>query len=76
MIDGVEVYSLSTGSWKELECGALHLSAALSKAVNVYGTIFWLDGTVVVSFDIATEVVTSTQLPTEDGICQIGRAHV
>ncbi|KAI9090933.1 hypothetical protein K1719_028418 [Acacia pycnantha] len=42
-IVGVEVYSLSTGSWKELEFGALHLPAFLSKAVNVDGTIFcWI----------------------------------
>ncbi|KAI9090914.1 hypothetical protein K1719_028399 [Acacia pycnantha] len=72
IIDGVEVYSLSTGSWKELEFGALHISAALSKAVNVDGTIFWLDDPVVLSFDIATEVATLTQLPTEDALCPIG----
>ncbi|KAI9090917.1 hypothetical protein K1719_028402 [Acacia pycnantha] len=67
---GVEVYSLSTSSWKELhelEVGDLRLPGPVIKPVNVDGTIFWLDSKLT-SFDIATEVVTSTQAPTdEDG---------
>ncbi|KAK4254126.1 hypothetical protein QN277_009551 [Acacia crassicarpa] len=66
-IDHVEVYSLSTDSWKELEFVVLHLShALLNKSVNVDGTIFWLAKTSVVSFDIATEVVKITAILSED----------
>ncbi|KAK4254127.1 hypothetical protein QN277_009552 [Acacia crassicarpa] len=70
----LEVYSLSTSSWKELhelEVGDLRLPGTITKPVNVDGTIFWLDRKLT-SFDIATEVVTSTQVPTEDGFCRLG----
>ncbi|KAI9090900.1 hypothetical protein K1719_028385 [Acacia pycnantha] len=66
-IDHVEVYSLSTGSWKELEFVVSHLShALLNKSVNVDGSIFWLTKTAVVSFDIAREVVTIIPILAED----------
>ncbi|KAK4259363.1 hypothetical protein QN277_005704 [Acacia crassicarpa] len=64
---GVEVYSLSTGSWKELEFVALQNTTIISKASSVDGTIFWLglqdSCHVLVSFDVATEVLTITQIP-------------
>ncbi|XP_028752184.1 F-box/kelch-repeat protein At3g23880-like [Neltuma alba] len=70
--DRVEVYSLSTGSWKELEFefGAIEHIGFIPQAVNADGTISWLGlglSPLLVSFDIATEVFTLTQIPTEYG---------
>ncbi|KAI9127292.1 hypothetical protein K1719_001851 [Acacia pycnantha] len=67
MHHGAEVYSLSTGSWKELEFVALQNTTIISKASSVDGTIFWLglqdSCHVLVSFDVATEVFTITRIP-------------
>ncbi|KAI9127060.1 hypothetical protein K1719_001619 [Acacia pycnantha] len=67
----VEVYSLSTGLWKEIELGDLEGIQLFDDGVCANGTIFWLglrlvveedgeddDMEVLVSFDIAMEVFT------------------
>ena len=62
----VQVYSLSTGSWKELEMGDLRYVEISPEATIVNGTIFWcgfwVPFEVVVAFDIATEVFTITPI--------------
>ncbi|KAK4259170.1 hypothetical protein QN277_005527 [Acacia crassicarpa] len=64
--DGVEVYSLNTNSWKELEIRAVLKNTTIkSNQVSVDGTIFWFGAQqdsshVVVSFDIGTQVFTLT----------------
>ncbi|KAK4259346.1 hypothetical protein QN277_005688 [Acacia crassicarpa] len=73
--DRVEVYSLSTGSWKQLEFefGAIEHAEILSQAVNTDGTISWLlisiwnISPIIVSFDIATEVFRFTQITLDYG---------
>ncbi|KAK4259347.1 hypothetical protein QN277_005689 [Acacia crassicarpa] len=73
--DRVEVYSLSTGSWKELEfqLRAIEHAEILSQAVNTDGTISWLllsirnISPIIVSFDIATEVFRFTQITLDYG---------
>ncbi|XP_028755863.1 F-box/kelch-repeat protein At3g06240-like [Neltuma alba] len=66
----VEVYSLSTGSWKEIELGNLEGVQLFGDAFAANGAIFWYglrlgveedgedDIEVLVSFDIAMEVFT------------------
>ncbi|KAK4259171.1 hypothetical protein QN277_005528 [Acacia crassicarpa] len=67
--DGVEVYSLSTGLWKELEFGSLHPIRFRTTAVSADGTMVWLGkkdlNPVLVSFDLVTEVFTITPI---DGV--------
>ncbi|KAI9123661.1 hypothetical protein K1719_004961 [Acacia pycnantha] len=67
--DLVEVYSLSTGLWKELEFGALQNIRFRTTAVSADGTMVWLGkedlNPVLVSFDIVTEVFTITPI---DGV--------
>ncbi|KAI9073862.1 hypothetical protein K1719_044176 [Acacia pycnantha] len=65
----VEVYSLNTGSWKEIEIGSLEGVNLFKRTVTANGTIFW-DGLkrmqeegqddiyVIISFHIAMEVFT------------------
>ncbi|KAI9123566.1 hypothetical protein K1719_004866 [Acacia pycnantha] len=66
--DRVDVYSLNTNSWKELEFRAVLKNTSIkSKHVSVDGTIFWLGAQqdsshVVVSFDIGTQVFTLTPI--------------
>ncbi|XP_054789421.1 F-box/kelch-repeat protein At3g06240-like [Prosopis cineraria] len=66
-ISGVEVYSLSTNSWRKIEFGNLEAVRLLPYVVSVNGSIFWhaLDlkkevgedsFEIIVSFDIAREV--------------------
>ncbi|XP_028755801.1 putative F-box protein At1g32420 [Neltuma alba] len=61
----VEVYSLSTGSWKDIEFENLGGVSLVSHAVTVNGVMFWYglslemsigNTYVIVSFDIASEV--------------------
>ncbi|XP_028752127.1 F-box/kelch-repeat protein At3g06240-like isoform X2 [Neltuma alba] len=65
--DRVEVFSLSTGSWKELESEALRHTEVLRGALNADGTIFWSGfrsfSSIIISFDIAREVFTLTPTP-------------
>lgn len=65
--DGVEVYSLSTGSWKELEFRASQNTTFSLLTAGANGTIVWLGKQdscpVVVCFNIVTEVFTLTSLP-------------
>ncbi|KAI9123771.1 hypothetical protein K1719_005071 [Acacia pycnantha] len=66
--DRVEVYSLNTNSWKELEFRAvLQSTTIISKHVSVDGTISWLGAQqdsshAVVSFDLGTQVFTLTPI--------------
>ncbi|XP_054778545.1 F-box/kelch-repeat protein At3g06240-like [Prosopis cineraria] len=73
----VEVYSLSTGSWKEIELGNLERVTLLEETVTVNGVMYWVgikldvgggdkDGNKVVSFDMATEVFTLMPCPAVD----------
>lgn len=89
MFDGVEVFSLSTDLWKEVEykgcmqevecgdgridldIGPLHHIQVSSQAVNVSGTLIWMGWgifPVLISFDIAMEVFTTTPMPAERGL--------
>ncbi|KAK4259343.1 hypothetical protein QN277_005685 [Acacia crassicarpa] len=61
-----QMFSLSTGSWKELEFGALN-ARFTHDAVSANGNIFWFGWDLfpmIVSFNIATEVFTFTTIPT------------
>ncbi|XP_028805672.1 F-box/kelch-repeat protein At3g06240 [Neltuma alba] len=83
VISGVEVYSLSTGSWKEIEFGPLEGVRIFGDTVTANGSIFWsvlmsgveeedddVDTEWGVSFDIATEVFTLIPFPClYDGLC-------
>ncbi|KAI9127294.1 hypothetical protein K1719_001853 [Acacia pycnantha] len=76
--DRVEVFSLSTGSWKVLESEALQRTEVLGTEVvgpafSADGTIFWYGyqrpfSTLLISFDMAKEVFTLTPKPTESDI--------
>ncbi|XP_028755851.1 F-box/kelch-repeat protein At3g06240-like [Neltuma alba] len=75
VISGVEVYSLSTGSWKEIELGNLENVNLYLQTVSANGAIFWNgiklgveeggedDTDLIVSFDIAMEVFTLIPMP-------------
>ncbi|KAI9127401.1 hypothetical protein K1719_001960 [Acacia pycnantha] len=75
VISGVEVYSLSTGSWKEIELGNLENVNLYLQTVSANGAIFWNgikqgmergaedDTDLIVSFDIAMELFTLIQMP-------------
>ncbi|KAI9127344.1 hypothetical protein K1719_001903 [Acacia pycnantha] len=75
VISGVEVYSLSSGSWKEIELGNLENVNLYLQTVSANGAIFWNgikqgveggaedDTDLIVSFDIAMEVFTLIQMP-------------
>ena len=69
-----EVFSLSDGSWKEIDVGSLERVRIYFEAVAFNGAIFWsgavledeedVDGvSVMVSFDLAKEVFTLIPLP-------------
>ncbi|KAK4259344.1 hypothetical protein QN277_005686 [Acacia crassicarpa] len=64
-LDCGQVYSLRTGSWKELEMKHIH-TRLFTDATSVDGTIFWFGGTfsyeTLVAFDIATELFTLTPM--------------
>ncbi|KAI9096296.1 hypothetical protein K1719_026015 [Acacia pycnantha] len=74
-VNQVLLYSLSTGSWKQIEVGNLDRVHLMSNGLYVNGAIFWYgfmlgmverdenDGCLVVSFDLATEVFTLIPLP-------------
>ncbi|KAK4259924.1 hypothetical protein QN277_006202 [Acacia crassicarpa] len=73
----VEVFSLSRGSWKEIDLGNLKGVKLYSETVTANGEIFWFgiklgakegsyDGEVIVSFDIAKEVFTLMPKPNLD----------
>ncbi|KAK4254253.1 hypothetical protein QN277_009657 [Acacia crassicarpa] len=70
-VDRVEVYSLRTGSWKEVEFGVIQGASFLDNPVAVNGAIFWLgiilegkySRPVVISFDLAMEVFTLIRMP-------------
>ncbi|KAI9127435.1 hypothetical protein K1719_001994 [Acacia pycnantha] len=67
----VEVYSLRTGSWKEVECGLIRSLGLRSKPITTNGAIFWLAfdfedkdyHSMILSFDLAVEVFTLIPLP-------------
>ncbi|KAI9073859.1 hypothetical protein K1719_044173 [Acacia pycnantha] len=73
----VEVFSLSRGSWKEIDIGNLKGVKLYPETVTSNGGIFWFgtklgvkegnyDGEVIVSFDIAKEVFTLMPKPNLD----------
>ncbi|KAI9126954.1 hypothetical protein K1719_001513 [Acacia pycnantha] len=69
-INRVEVYSLKTGSWKEVEFEVIQGARFLYNPVAVNGSIFWLgllEGEyprrVIISFDLAMEVFTLIRIP-------------
>ncbi|KAK4254251.1 hypothetical protein QN277_009655 [Acacia crassicarpa] len=71
VVDPVEVYSLRTGSWKEVEFGVIQGAYFLHNPFAVNGAIFWL-GTIlegeycrrmIISFDLAMEVFTLIRIP-------------
>ncbi|XP_028790638.1 F-box/kelch-repeat protein At3g23880-like [Neltuma alba] len=75
MVHRAEVYSLSTGSWKEVDVGNLEDVIDIScSCITCNGSIFWFglkedvesesDGYLIVSFDIAMEEFTLIQMPT------------
>ncbi|XP_028798182.1 putative F-box/LRR-repeat/kelch-repeat protein At1g11620 [Neltuma alba] len=68
----VEVFSLSTKSWKEVEFGNLKgIIIGKPEAVSANGAVFWfgfkehgsLDNCLIVSFDMANEVFTLIPMP-------------
>ncbi|KAI9127169.1 hypothetical protein K1719_001728 [Acacia pycnantha] len=68
-VDLVDVFSLRTGSWKEVEFGIIRCINLYPKPVTVNGAMFWsgwhcrdLRG-VIVSFDLTTEVFTLISIP-------------
>ncbi|KAI9127460.1 hypothetical protein K1719_002019 [Acacia pycnantha] len=72
IITAVEVYSLNTGSWKEIEIGPLKgVGFCTDGCVAANGCIFWVgfllegqdDDSLIVSFEIAIEVFTLIPLP-------------
>ncbi|XP_054795987.1 putative F-box protein At3g21120 [Prosopis cineraria] len=75
LVDQVQVYSLSTGSWSAIEFGNLDGIYLVSNGFPANGAIFWLGfmlnsgendeivGHLIVSFDVATEVFTLIPLP-------------
>ncbi|KAI9127190.1 hypothetical protein K1719_001749 [Acacia pycnantha] len=73
-VDLVEVFSLRTGSWKEVEFGIIRCIDLYSKSVTVNGAMLWsgwhwrdLRG-VIVSFDLTTEVFTLISIPSSTSI--------
>ncbi|KAK4254250.1 hypothetical protein QN277_009654 [Acacia crassicarpa] len=70
-VDRVEVYSLRTGSWKEVEFGVIQGACFLYNPVAVNGAIFWLgiilEGEhcrrMIISFDLAMEAFTLIRIP-------------
>ncbi|XP_028755803.1 putative F-box protein At3g16210 [Neltuma alba] len=62
---GVEVYSLSTGSWRNIQFDNIKGLFVLSDGITVNGVMFWHAPTAagIVSFDLATEVFTVTPWP-------------
>ncbi|KAK4259324.1 hypothetical protein QN277_005666 [Acacia crassicarpa] len=73
-VDVVEVFSLRTGSWKEVEFGIIRSIDLHSKSVTVNGAMFWLGWDcrdlrgVIVSFDLKTEVFTLISIPSSTSI--------
>ncbi|XP_054776830.1 putative F-box/kelch-repeat protein At1g12170 [Prosopis cineraria] len=74
LVNQVEVYSLSTGSWREVEFGNLDGVAIHSDGFTTNGAIFWIglklgveededDINFIVSFDIAMELFTLIPTP-------------
>ncbi|XP_054779215.1 putative F-box protein At1g46840 [Prosopis cineraria] len=66
---GVQVFSVSTGSWKEVKSGNLKgVRICTSDGFRFNGAIFWLgtknDCRLIVSFDIVMEVFTLIPMPT------------
>ncbi|KAK8469074.1 hypothetical protein PHAVU_006G204575 [Phaseolus vulgaris] len=65
-VDRAEVYSLTSGSWREINAVKLHNLGLVSRSVAITGTIFWLASRTfssthyefVVSFDIGRELFT------------------
>ncbi|KAI9127432.1 hypothetical protein K1719_001991 [Acacia pycnantha] len=73
-VELVEVFSLRTGSWKEVEFGIIRCIDLYSKSVTVNGAMLWsgwhwrdLRG-VIVSFDLTTEVFTLISIPSSTSI--------
>ncbi|CAH9139651.1 unnamed protein product [Cuscuta epithymum] len=63
-VSGVEVYSLATNSWKNIESSCLDVICGFSVSLNVNGSIFWLPrktglgrSRVIFSFDLALEEI-------------------
>ncbi|XP_054778673.1 F-box/kelch-repeat protein At3g06240-like isoform X1 [Prosopis cineraria] len=83
LVNQVEVLTLSTGSWREVEFGSLDRVAVLSNGYNTDGAIFWDavklgvdeegedDVEVIVSFDIAMEVFTLIPIPSASSAISI-----
>ncbi|XP_027338906.1 putative F-box protein At3g16210 [Abrus precatorius] len=75
-VNRAEVYSLRTGSWKEIDALVLQSLGLWSNSVTNNGAIFWQatmtesDHEFVISFDIAEEVFTLLEgPPTSPAIC-------
>jgi len=71
-VDRAEVYSLTSGSWREIDAARLQPLCLVSSSVAITGTIFWLasmtcasdtDSEFVVSFDIGREIFTVVNGP-------------
>ncbi|KAI9073857.1 hypothetical protein K1719_044171 [Acacia pycnantha] len=79
-VSWVEVYSLTFGAWKEVECGSLvGITNLFDQTVTINGVMFWLgleskwQGLVaftIVSFDIVMEMFTLIPMPVLDPIRQ------
>ncbi|XP_054776892.1 F-box protein CPR1-like isoform X2 [Prosopis cineraria] len=73
-INRVDVYSLSSGQWREVESGNLEGINLYSETVTANGAMFWIasqrgaedDIELIVSFDIAMEVFTLIPMPALD----------
>ncbi|XP_017436350.1 putative F-box protein At1g32420 isoform X5 [Vigna angularis] len=71
-VDRVEVYSLASGSWREIDAAKLQPLCIVSSSVAITGTIFWLatmtsasntDSEFVVSFDVGRDLFTLVNGP-------------
>ncbi|KAK7331730.1 hypothetical protein VNO80_28468 [Phaseolus coccineus] len=71
-VDRAEVYSLTSGSWREIDAAKLQPLCLVSSSVAITGTIFWLasmtsasdtDSEFVVSFDLGRELFTLVNGP-------------
>ncbi|KAI9127325.1 hypothetical protein K1719_001884 [Acacia pycnantha] len=77
-VDLVEVFSLRTGSWKEVEFGIIRFIDFYSKSVTVNGAMFWFGRHwgdrrgVIVSFDLITEVFTLISIPFSTSTYEFG----
>ncbi|KAI9127070.1 hypothetical protein K1719_001629 [Acacia pycnantha] len=71
-VEGVDVYSLRTGSWKEVEVGVIYGALDLFNPVAVNGAIFWIGWEanylrhVIISFDLEMEFFELIPMPSSN----------